>query len=86
MTKIESTLQDEFESVLLTELEQLHRSEMALQKMYPRLRRKPQLRPRFLEMLSEMQQRAHRLDGVLNPLGALPFAGTAPHPVQSSVA
>jgi len=82
----DSKLQDEFESVLLTELEELRRSEKALQRMYPRLRTKPQLRPRFLEMLAEMQQRAYRLDGVLNPIGAVQFTGPVPAPVQSSVA
>ncbi len=66
--------QDEFESALLAELEQLRRSEKALQKMYPRLKAKPQLRTIFLEQLAEMQLRAHRLDAVLNPVGALEFA------------
>jgi ferritin-like metal-binding protein YciE len=61
---------DEFENVLLAELEELRRSEKALQKLYPRLKAKPQLRTRFLEQLADMQQRAYRLDGVLNPLGA----------------
>jgi ferritin-like metal-binding protein YciE len=65
---------DEFESVLLAELEELRRSEKALQKMYPRLKSKPQLRTQFLQQLAEMQQRAYRLDAVLNPLGALQFA------------
>jgi ferritin-like metal-binding protein YciE len=83
MTTIESKLQDEFESVLLAELQELHKSEKALQKMYPRLRTKPQLRPRFLEMLDEMQQRAYRLDAVLNPLGTMQFSTPAPRPVQS---
>jgi ferritin-like metal-binding protein YciE len=78
--------QDEFESVLVAELEELRRSEKALQKMYPRLKAKPQLRVRFLEQLAEMQQRAHRLDAVLNPIGALRFASSVPAPVQSSVA
>jgi ferritin-like metal-binding protein YciE len=79
-------VQDEFEGVLLAELEELRKSEKALQKMYPRLRTKPQLRPRFLELLAETQQRAYRLDGVLNPIGALHFAAPVPAPVQSSVA
>jgi ferritin-like metal-binding protein YciE len=77
---------DEFESVLLAELEQLRRSEKALQKMYPRLKAKPQLRTRFLLQLAEMQQRAYRLDAVLNPIGALQFASSVPAPIHSSVA
>ena len=78
--------QDEFESVLVAELEELRRSEKALQKMYPRLKSKPQLRDRFLLQLADMQQRAHRLDGVLNPIGAVRFASPVPVAVQSSVA
>jgi ferritin-like metal-binding protein YciE len=71
--------QDEFENVLVGELEQLRRSEQALQKMYPRLKSKPQLRVQFLQELADMQQRAHRLDGVLNPVGALKF----PSPIST---
>jgi ferritin-like metal-binding protein YciE len=78
--------QDEFESALVAELVELRRTEKALQKMYPRLKSKPQLRTRFLQQLAEMQQRAHRLDAVLNPLGALQFAGPVVAPVHSSVA
>jgi len=76
--------QDEFENVLLAELQELRRTEKALQKMYPRLKSKPQLRTRFLQQLADMQQRAYRLDAVLSPVSALQFA---PAPVvQSSVA
>ena len=70
--------QEEFESVLMAELEELRRSEKALQKMYPRLQSKPQLRTQFLQQLADMQQRTYRLDAVLNPVGALQF----PHPVS----
>jgi ferritin-like metal-binding protein YciE len=77
---------DEFENVVLVELEELRRSEKALQKMYPRLKARPQLRARFLEQLAEMQQRAYRLDAVLNPLGTLRFAASVPVPLHSSVA
>jgi ferritin-like metal-binding protein YciE len=78
--------QDMFEDVLMAELEELRRSEKALQRMYPRLKAKPQLRTRFLQQLADMQQRASRLDAVLNPLGAMQFAPYVPAPVQSSVA
>ncbi len=77
---------DEFESALITELVELRRSEKALQKMYPRLKSKPQLRMQFLRQLAEMQQRAHRLDAVLNPLGAFQFAEPVAAAVHSSVA
>ena len=77
---------DEFESAVVAELVELRRSEKALQKMYPRLKSKPQLRTRFLQQLAEMQQRAHRLDAVLNPFEALHFGDALPAPVHSSVA
>ena len=78
--------QDEFENALVGELEQLRKSERALQKMYPRLKSRPQLRTRFLQQLAEMQQRAYRLDGVLNPLGKLQFATPVPGSAHTSVA
>jgi ferritin-like metal-binding protein YciE len=78
--------QDEFESALMAELEELRKTEKALQKMYPRLKTKPQLRVQFLEQLADMQQRAHRLDAVLNPIGALQFASPVSVAAHSSVA
>jgi ferritin-like metal-binding protein YciE len=80
-----TAVQEEFENVLIAELEDLRKSEKALQKMYPRLKSKPQLRVHFLQQLADMQQRAHRLDAVLNPIGALKFASTTVA-AQSSVA
>ena len=77
-------LQDEFEDVLMAEFEELRKTEKALQKMYPRLKQAPKLRIAFLRELAEMQRRAERLDGVLNPIGALRFASLAP--VHSPVA
>lgn len=65
---------DEFEIAVVAELKHLRTSEKNLQRMYPRLRTTPQLRSQFLEQLAEMQQRAHRLDAVLNPLGAFQAA------------
>jgi ferritin-like metal-binding protein YciE len=74
--------QDEFENALVAELEELRRSEKALQKMYPRLKTKPQLRTVFLKQLADMQDRAYRLDAVLNPVGAMQFVPghAAAHP------
>jgi len=77
---------DEFESALLTELQELRRTEKALQKMYPRLKSMPQLRPHFLEQLADMQQRAYRLDAVLNPVGALQPAPLVPSAARPSFA
>ncbi len=62
---------DEFETALVAELQHLRTSEKLLQRMYARLKSRPQLRSRFLQQLAEMQLRAQRLDAVLNPLGAL---------------
>jgi len=62
---------DEFEIALLAELRHLRSSEKILQRMYPKLKTKPQLRNRFMDQLAEMQLRAQRLDAVLNPIGAL---------------
>jgi ferritin-like metal-binding protein YciE len=61
------TSQEEFENILLAELKELRRTEKSLEKMYPRLKSKPQLRQRFMEQLADMQQRAYRLDAVLSP-------------------
>jgi ferritin-like metal-binding protein YciE len=70
MKLMHSLRQDEFENVVLAELEELRKTEKALQKMYPRLKTKPQLRNTFLQQLADMQQRAYRLDAVLNPTAA----------------
>jgi ferritin-like metal-binding protein YciE len=78
--------QDEFENVLLAELQELRRTEKALERLYPRLKSKPQLRTRFLEQLSDMQLRACRLDAVLNPTGAMQLAPSVRLATQSSVA
>jgi ferritin-like metal-binding protein YciE len=66
-------MQDEFENALLTELQELRRAEKALEKMYTRLKGKPQLLTQFLEQLADMQQRTDRLDAVLSPVEALRF-------------
>ena len=81
-----TSVQDEFESALIAELEELRKSEKALQKMYPRLKSKPHLRVHFLQQLAVMQQRAHRLDAVLNPFSALQYASPVPAAAHSSVA
>jgi ferritin-like metal-binding protein YciE len=87
MKAVKSTpSQEEFENALMAELEQLRKSEKALQKMFPRLKSRPQLRTRFLEQLADMQQRAYRLDAVLNPVGALQFAPPVTFAAQPSVA
>jgi ferritin-like metal-binding protein YciE len=87
MKAVKSTRsQDDFENALMAELEDLRKSEKALQKMYPRLKTKPQLRTIFLRQLADMQHRAHRLDAVLNPVGAVQYAWPVRAAAQPSVA
>jgi hypothetical protein len=78
--------QDEFEIVLVAELELLRKRECVLQRVYPRLGGKPHLRGWFLRELAEVQQRAHRLEGVINPIGALQFAQSVASTANRSVA
>lgn len=67
---------DDFDAVLVAELETLRNGEKHLQRLYPQLRYRPELRDTFLRTLSEMRQRADRLNAVLNPLEAFqPFSG-----------
>jgi ferritin-like metal-binding protein YciE len=86
MQAVNSKSQDEFEYALLAELTELRRSEKALKAMYPRLRKRPQLRAQFLAQLADMQQRTNRLDAVLNPVSAMRFASQVPFAVHTSVA
>ncbi len=64
------TRQDDFDAVLVAELEALRSGEQRLRRLYPQLQGCPQLRESFLRDLAAIQQRADRLDAVLNPLGA----------------
>ena len=61
---------DDFDAVLVAELETLRNGEKHLQRLYPQLRHRPELRDTFLRTLAEMRQRADRLNAVLNPLEA----------------
>jgi ferritin-like metal-binding protein YciE len=86
MKAVQSLRQDEFENVVLAELQELRKTEKALQEMYPRLKTKPQLRNTFMQQLADMQQRAYRLDAVLNPTGAVHFGSSVPVASQPFVA
>jgi ferritin-like metal-binding protein YciE len=77
---------DEFEIALVTELRHLRNSEKQLQRMYPRLKNRPQLMSGFMQQLADMQMRAERLDAVLNPIGALQYSQLAAQAVNSSAA
>jgi len=60
--------EDDFDAILVAELKTLRDGERHLQRLFSRLRSQPQLRDRFLMELAAIQQRAERLDAVLNPL------------------
>jgi hypothetical protein len=58
---------DDFDAILLQEIEILKAGERRLEKLFAQLRTRPQLRDCFLMELSEVRQRADRLSAVLNP-------------------
>jgi len=60
--------QDDFDTLLLFELETLRASEKHLERLFKKLRKKPYLQETFLSELSDVQQRAEPLYAVLNPL------------------
>lgn len=57
----------DFDAILVSELEALRRGEKRLTRLYAQLQKKPHLRDRFLDKLSELRQRTERLHAVLNP-------------------
>ena len=75
--------EDDFEGILVAELEALRKGERHLKRLYPRLQTKPQLREQFLNQLAEVKQRADRLNAVLSPLSvceAMPSHSTNHRP------
>lgn len=75
----ENAIDDPLESVLMAELEELRRSEEALQKMYLRLRSRPKLRPQFLKLLHDLQQRTGRMAEVVSMPFSAPSAEKPKH-------
>jgi hypothetical protein len=74
--------QDDFDTLLVSELETLLDGEHRLKRLYSELRKKPQLREVFLGELAAVQCRAERLHAVLSPcepLGTAPAAFSAPN-------
>jgi len=69
--------QDDFDAILVSELETLREGEKRLRHIYPRLRKKPQLREAFLCELFELQERARRLEAVVSPCEMFLPAGLA---------
>lgn len=60
--------QDDFDTVLLSELTDLRESERRLDLLYRQLREEPHLWLSFLSELSHVKQRTERLFAVLSPL------------------
>ncbi len=65
-----AVLDQDFDELLVAELETLRAGEQRLECLYSKLRLQPQLRELFLQELAEVRQRADRLEAVLNPLEA----------------
>jgi hypothetical protein len=57
---------DDFDTRVVTQLQTLWEGEQYLGSLYPQLGKKPQLREIFLRKLANLQQRAERLQNVLN--------------------
>ena len=60
-----------FDAVVVAEIQILRSGERRLEQLYSDLESKPQLRNDFLRELAELQMRADRLDAVLSPVGAM---------------
>jgi hypothetical protein len=71
---------DDFEAIVVSELETLLEGEHRLKRLYSQLRKRPHLRELFLEELAAVQCRAERLYSVLNPCELL---GPAPAPFST---
>jgi hypothetical protein len=72
---------DDFDAVLVSELETLLEGEHRLKRLYSQLRKRPHLRELFLEELAAVQCRAERLYAVLDPCELL---GPVPAPFATS--
>ncbi len=55
----------DFDARVVAQLQTLWEGEQCLGRLYPQLRKKPQLRELFLCQLANLQQRAERLQAVL---------------------
>ena len=64
------SIANNFDAIVVAEIQILRSGEQRLQRLYSDLHRKPQLRSHFLRELAELQLRADRLDAVLSPVGA----------------
>ena len=66
----QSSKRNNFDAVVVAEIQILRSGERRLERLYSDLQTKPQLRDRFLRELAALQLRADRLDTVLSPVGA----------------
>jgi hypothetical protein len=69
-TTMNQPSQNNFDAIVVAEIQMLRNGERRLERLYSDLRSKPQLRDDFVRELAELQLRAARLDAVLSPAGA----------------
>ena len=73
----QSSKRNNFDAVVVAEIQVLRSGERRLERLYSDLQTKPQLRDHFLRELAELQLRADRLDAVLSPVGAFNSSSAA---------
>jgi len=73
----QSPKHNNFDAVVVAEIQMLRSGERRLERLYSDLQTKPQLRDRFLRELAALQLRADRLDAVLSPVGAFNSSSAA---------
>jgi hypothetical protein len=64
---------DDFETMVVSELQTLREGEKRLSNLYGQLPAKPHLKESFLWQLAEVHLRTERLHAVLNPIDTLEF-------------
>jgi hypothetical protein len=73
----QSSKRNNFDAVVVAEIQVLRSGERRLERLYSDLQTKPQLRDRFLRELAALQLRADRLDAVLAPVSAFNSSSAA---------
>jgi hypothetical protein len=73
----QSSKRNNFDAVVVAEIQVLRSGERRLEHLYSDLQTKPQLRDRFLRELAALQLRADRLDAVLAPVSAFNSSSAA---------
>lgn len=67
MIKPSKDSKNNFDAIVVAELQLLRTDEQRLERLYSHLQAKPQLRTHFMRELADLQLRADRLDAVLSP-------------------